>query len=79
MNKTDKVFPNGFSAWQETHFEVVSKLQQDEFDSKFVADRYVASGIGGMYELAEELTDEFENLFQGREWMVIFLMYWMSF
>jgi hypothetical protein len=72
MPKTDKVFPNGFSAWQETHFEVVSKLswqlQQDEFDSKLVADRYVASGIGGMYELAEELTDEFENLFQGREW-----------
>lgn len=66
-----KIFPNGFASWQETHFEVVAviavKLSKDVIPSS-LAGLYFAQGIGGMYELAEELTDKFEKLNKGREW-----------
>lgn len=68
----DKKLPNGFSNWQETHFEIVCaiaiELNKDTFDSKVIADRHEAQGRGGIYELAEELTDEFEAKNEGREW-----------
>lgn len=67
-----KRFLNGFTSWQETHFEIVSaitgEMRKDKFDSKVVDDRYAEQGTGGMYELAEELTDEFEKLNKGRDW-----------
>ena len=67
----NKDFPNGFESWHETHFEVVSfitlQYERDSVTSKVaeINDRY---GSGGMYELAKELTDEFELLNKGREW-----------
>lgn len=68
-----KVFVNGFSSWMETHFEIVSviavELSKDkETTSETIKKRYEAQGTGGMYELAEELTDEFEKLNEGRAW-----------
>ena len=67
-----KQFPNGFISWMETHYEIVAKLTlelvKDEIDSCLVRDRYDSQGTGGMYELAEELTDEFETANQGRLW-----------
>jgi len=67
-----KIFPNGFASWQETHFEVVSaiaiELFKDNTPSKLMAERYEAHGIGGMYELAKELTDKFEKKFKGKVW-----------
>lgn len=69
----EKQFPNGFTSWQETHYEVVSAIERSwnamgESDSQVVSERQLAQGHGGLYELAEELTDEFEALNAGREW-----------
>lgn len=66
-----KEFPNGFSSWQETHFEVVSKIQELLFPpitSKVINEILENNGTGGIYELAEELTDKFEQENKGREW-----------
>lgn len=67
-----KTFPNGIDSYLETHFEVTCKiaaeLLKDEFDSSVIKDRHEAQGTGGMYELAEELTDEFEKLHENTVW-----------
>ena len=66
-----KQFPNGFSSWQETHFEIVSAISyriHQMQPSSVVWLRNEEQGQGGLYELAEELTDEFENIYQGVEW-----------
>lgn len=68
-----KNFPNGFASWQETHYEVVEKLtlvsQVDEdLMPPLISFIYTMGGRGALYELAEELTDEFEKLNEGREW-----------
>lgn len=58
-----KHFPNGFSCWNETHYEIVSAIEKimslDE-PTGLAADCHRADGHGGLYQLAEELTDEFE-------------------
>lgn len=68
----EKVFPNGFASWQETHFEVVQAItttfSRDELLEGIVFERHRAQGHGGLYELAEELTDKFEEKNKGREW-----------
>ena len=67
--KTEKVFPNGFSDWQETHYEIVTYLATTVDYSGSIANKAeVTGGKGKLYELAEELTDEFENLYKGKEW-----------
>ena len=69
--KTEKNFPNGFSSWQETHYEVVQAITLEHIQDKrtgLVAYRHEAQGIGGLYELAEELTDEFEAIHEGETW-----------
>lgn len=66
-----KTFPNGFTSWQETHFEVVSQISYISIlDNPYgvVAQRLEESGTGGLYELAEELTDKFEKENEGRCW-----------
>ena len=67
----NKEFPNGFESWHETHFEVVSfialQYERDSVTSK-VAEINDRLGSGGLYELAESLTNEFELLSKGREW-----------
>lgn len=67
----DKNFPNGFESWQETHFEVVQAITIEHSKHEpqgVVNERHKAQGHGGLYELAEELTDEFEALNEGRVW-----------
>ena len=69
--KTEKNFPNGFTSWQETHFEIVQAITIEHIQDKrtgLVAYRHEAQGIGGLYELAEELTDEFEAIHEGETW-----------
>lgn len=60
------------SSWTETHHEIVKvigiELNKDESNSKVINDRYAEQGTGGMYELAEELTDEFEELHKDTVW-----------
>ena len=67
-----KEFPNGFASWQETHYEVVAAITSIALDNdnkdNLVYKTYREDGLGGLYELAEELTDEFELLNKGREW-----------
>jgi len=67
----EKKFPNGFSAWQETHFEIVQAITIEHMKddpSGIVAERHAEQGYGGLYELAEELTDEFETRYANFEW-----------
>jgi hypothetical protein len=69
--KEIKNFPNGFACWQETHYEIVSLVERElskDNPSGVIGHIYERQGIGGMYELAEDWTDEFEQNNQGREW-----------
>jgi hypothetical protein len=65
-------FPNGFTSWMETFYEMTSsitmELAKEPHIGLLVAKRYEEQGHGGMYELAQELTDEFERLYAGRQW-----------
>lgn len=71
-----KTFPNGFESWQETHYEVVAAIttelmadyEYNEFRDDIIRITIREKGHGGLYELANDLTDEFETLHQGREW-----------
>lgn len=67
-----KTFPNGFSSWAETHFEVVQFIssQEEGFVNNGTVIEYVREfiGIGGMYDLAELWTDKFEKENQGKVW-----------
>ena len=62
-------FPNGFSEWIETHHEVVAEIERainiPTSKVSFIAE---TKGTGGLYELAEFLTDKFEILHAGKEW-----------
>lgn len=65
----EKNFPNGFNSWIETYFEVVSHINNTVNKEKTIAHgRMTQQGTGGLYEMAEELTDQFETINQGREW-----------
>jgi hypothetical protein len=72
MEKEQKDFPNGFSSWQETHFQVVMAItiamQQSEGSDNKAHRTSQRKGIGGLYTLAENLTDKFENLHKNRKW-----------
>jgi hypothetical protein len=67
-----KTFPNGFTSWIETHHEIVAaittELSYDSHDN-LISEIVKQQGHGGsLYELAEDLTDEFELKHQNREW-----------
>lgn len=66
-----KTFPNGFESWQETHYEVVTaiatELMYDGLDN-LITKTIREKGHGGLYELASDLTDEFESKNKDREW-----------
>jgi hypothetical protein len=59
------------TSWIETHHEVVStiaiSLHLNEPDTLWMK-RAEEQGTGGLYELAQELTDEFEKANETREW-----------
>jgi hypothetical protein len=69
-NLMAKEFPNSFTSWQETHFEIVQAitLNYTQGPSGVVRERHESQGHGGLYELAEELTDEFELKNEFRQW-----------
>ncbi len=68
----EKTFVNGFYSWRDTHHEVVSgissQLIKDVPDSVVISELYSLHGTTGMYDFAEQLTDEFEKLHEGRQW-----------
>lgn len=68
-----KHFPNGFDAWHETHFDIVQAITLQLYDEDLEEDSVVyllleEEGTGGMYRLAEELTDAFELEYEGAIW-----------
>lgn len=70
--RTDKEFPNGFTNWIETHHEIVTyiqrKLNEYKGDDSTIEIVYHKYGRGGLYELAEAWTDEFEEQNRDTEW-----------
>jgi hypothetical protein len=65
----EKEFPNGFTSWQETHFEIVAYITNNrEGEVGEIYQNVSDYGTGGLYELAEKWTDEFEKLNEGRAW-----------
>jgi len=65
------IFPNGFTSWIETYYEIVSGIEQqlnnkDEIGRAWEVEN--TQGIGGRYELAKELTDKFEKQYEGVVW-----------
>jgi hypothetical protein len=60
-----------FSMWHETHFEIVSAIvleaAKDEPEG-IVNEVQETQGIGGLYELATDLTNQFEEMHFNREW-----------
>jgi len=66
-----KTFPNGIDCYLETHFEISGAIATEfakNTPTAVVADRHSAQGHGGLYELAEELTDLFEKEHAGVVW-----------
>lgn len=62
---------NGTTSWVETHHEVVSKIAEEiskDQPTGKVEEIHSAYGLGGLYELGEQLTDEFEVLHREHEW-----------
>jgi hypothetical protein len=60
---------NGIPSWLETHFEVIYAITSYLETAGSTPYRIrQQKGIGGLYELAEDLADEFERLNMGRHW-----------
>ncbi|WP_018628013.1 hypothetical protein [Niabella aurantiaca] len=60
------IFPNGFDSWQKTHFEVVEALCylrdiEEPGQQKSFSEMLNRSASEGLYQLAKELTDKFEE------------------
>jgi hypothetical protein len=63
------LFPNGFDSWMETHHEIVSAIAlQAEIEGTITYQRMENQGIGGLYELGKELTNQFEKRYPSIEW-----------
>lgn len=54
----------------ETHFEVVAELmyQLEEIELPELVEIYEQKGRGGLWDLAKNITDEFETTHKDREW-----------
>jgi hypothetical protein len=68
-----KHFPNGFDSWMETHYEVVQAItlklsDEDMEEDSALYELLEEEGTAGMYMLSEELTDAFEEEYEGAEW-----------
>jgi hypothetical protein len=61
-------FPNGFESWAETHFEMVTYISQCDDETGAIGFASIMGGMGGLYDLAQEWTTEFEQKHQGVEW-----------
>lgn len=59
-----------FHSWAETHYMIVTELQSyiDADDMNLAKKQYDIHGTGGMFELAQSFTDEFEKINKDRDW-----------
>jgi hypothetical protein len=69
--KNKKLLPNGFRDWAETHHEIVCTIHalitNDTMPLKLL-DIIDAEGMGGLYDLGIDLTNEFCNTYENRVW-----------
>lgn len=66
---TEPYYPNGSDSWKETHFELFYHLFRTKDIKGSMANQvYAKSGRGGLYELSNTLTGEFETKFKGKVW-----------
>lgn len=67
----NNTFPNGLRSWMETHFEIVSFINETmsgPMTDGTIAELYESGGIGTMYDLAFSLTEEWESSHVGTDW-----------
>lgn len=67
----EEKFPNGITSYLETFYEIVAEITlYVDFEGLSNRDILIQGieGRGGLYELAEKLTDKFENLYKDKEW-----------
>ena len=62
-----------FEDWHETHFEIVSAINDQlngngNFEFGVAYTVACQNGRGGLYELAKDLTDKFEELYSETIW-----------
>jgi hypothetical protein len=68
-NNNNTFAPRDFDTWQETHFEIVEAiLQQLQYPDSLASRIHDAQGRGGLYEMAKDLTNKFEEKFADTEW-----------
>lgn len=71
LSLEDAAFPNGLDCWKETYYEVVDAITVEMVKDKptgTAMKREESQGRGGLWELADELTNKFERQNKGREW-----------
>ena len=69
MPNSTELFPNGFDSWVETHHEIVAAIvNQSENEDSITYQTIEKNGSGGLYELAKDLTDQFEKANQNTIW-----------
>ena len=63
--------PKGFREWAETHHQIVctihAMINNDTMPNKLL-DIVDKDGLGGLYELGIELTNEFCRIYENEEW-----------
>lgn len=72
-NKTNQniisKFVNGFDSWIETYSEVSRIIRElIEQENPVIKPQYEQTGYGLIYLLSEQITDEFETMYKGKEW-----------
>jgi hypothetical protein len=72
-NESVKVFHNGFQCWAETHHIVVQEISLREGSGGLVDKQ---DGMGNVWQLGIDLTDEFEEKNKGVEWGMDDRDYW---
>ena len=56
-------------SWHETHYDVVVAITSMlHMEGSLPNKVEMEQGIGGLYDLAHDLTDEFEKLHEGKAW-----------
>jgi hypothetical protein len=69
--KTNVTLPKGFRDWAETHHEIVCTIHafinNDIMPNKLL-DIVDKDGVGGLYDLGIELTNDFCNTYENRVW-----------
>ena len=69
--KANVTLPKGFRDWAETHHEIVCTIHalitNDTMPVKLL-DIIDKDGLAGLYDLGIDLTNEFANTYENREW-----------